>query len=1061
MRIQRSIVALRMFAGIAATLCLLSQVRAGTNAADVAALQLRWSKGEAFLRHAGTVWGGNFSPDGRLVVTTSSDAGGSTGSACVWDIQAKTRVATLQKPGCGFLSCSVFSPDGKSVLTSGDPGLLVLWDPLTGKEIRTFDKGPITSMYVKYFPNGTQVLTASQWGNNPGMHVWDVASGKIVASFKMEKGGVASFDISPDGKTVVTGDQNSEFSVRLWRMETLAPLWERPREHLGEGGGAVWGVAFSESGKLIAAATAEGCFILDAAKGEILHRLPGLNDGVGVAFLPGDNYLLCTGRRDDFVAKYDVTTGKLVERTPKMGSSPLGLNLSRDKTRAVVGSYNNFFARIIDTRELSDQKSGLGLFDYPIQCVVTPDGSRVITLHSEGSLRWWNAQSGESVEGMARGPVRAENPYFMQMSPDGHTLLFYDYTSLDFIALDLPSGKTNRMHRPEFSMRPAPRVAWASTHADASIYCAVSNGIAMLNLKSGALSPVGGADAAKPFTRREVVTTRKGALFIRSAPGTSNFTICDAGDSQQSSPFALDNGYTLTLCAAVPDGQTLLVAEAGRSYAARLASYPIRPEEAVSAETLDGLIAALGSRTFREREDAEKKLERLGLAAIPALAKAVQSEDPEIKARARPIFTRLSEAYRNGKRPSGVVDLCPGGDEIRELQVSADGRRWVAVLGQSLIMGTVDAGNATLSVATNGLFSGRMAQASVFDDCRRCLTLSEDKTLSMWDLNWNVQTVRTSRVAEYTPGATLNPDDLVACVDDQQLTWSQMEKRVRSYLKADGEATSINKPRDAKEKAMDGYRRKTLALFVNKTVLLNEAGKRKVEVQAADRQKFVLEMERKLKERGVASSLEDFFKKSPFGEEEGRREFEEGLVVDKLIQESVRNGITVSDQDREAFVAEIKAKRQEARQKADDLRAKLIQGAGFAALASKEEAADKRIISTRLEKVTRGKLGDAPLEDALFRQKINEIGPVLDTAHGYLIIQVTGRVAARTAVDNTPAAPESVNASMLTVRAPALPAGKVADSVILNRKTSQALADFLQSLRAKARIETIYKDLEY
>jgi len=224
MRAQRSNVALRMFVGIAVALILQLETRAGTNAADVAALQLRWSKGEAFLRHAATVWGGNFSPDGRLVVTTSSEPDGSTGSACVWDIQAKTRVSMLQKPGCGALTCSVFSPDGKSVLTSGDQGLLVLWDPLTGKEIRTFDKGPITSMYVKYFPNGTQVLTASQWGNDSGMHVWDVASGKITASFQMPKGGVASFDISPDGKTIVTGDQNSEFSVRLWSLDTMATL---------------------------------------------------------------------------------------------------------------------------------------------------------------------------------------------------------------------------------------------------------------------------------------------------------------------------------------------------------------------------------------------------------------------------------------------------------------------------------------------------------------------------------------------------------------------------------------------------------------------------------------------------------------------------------------------------------------------------------------------------------------------------------------------------------------------------------------------------------------------
>jgi WD40 repeat protein len=662
----------------------------------------------------------------------------------------------LQKPGGSALTCSVFSPDGKSVLTAGDQGLLVLWDPLTGQEIRTFDKGPITSMYVKYFPNGTQVLTASQWGNDPGMHIWDVASGKIVGSFQMEKGGVASFDISPDGKTIVTGDQNSEFSVRLWSLDTRATLWEHSREHLSEEEGlAVWGVAFSESGTLIAAATSGGCFILEAATGKILHRLPGLSSGNGAAFLSGDDYLLCTGLLEDCVAKYDVRSGKRVERTPKIGNGLFGLNLSGDKTRAVVGAFDQS-ARIIETQNLTNRTTGLGLFDGPALCAVTPDGNRVVTLHSEGGLRWWNAQSGEPVTRLASGPVRLEKPIFMQMSPDGRTLLFYDYAARAFVALDLPSEKTRRIQRLEFDKGWVPRVAWASPPAEASIYCALSNGVSLLNLKSGVLSPVGGADGANPLTSREVVMTRKGALFIQSDRGTSIFTICAAGDSQQRSPFALDNGYELNLCVAAPDGQRLLVAENDRSGETRLASYQIQPEEVVSVETLDGLIAALGSATFREREAAQRKFERMGFAAIPALAQAVQSPDPEIKARARPIFTRLSENYQNGNRPSGTVVLCNSGDRIMELQVSADGRRWVAVFGQSLIMGRVDAGNGSVFVATHALFPGRVIQASVFDDCRRCLTLCADKTLSVWDLNWDAQTVRTNDVAVSESSALIN-----------------------------------------------------------------------------------------------------------------------------------------------------------------------------------------------------------------------------------------------------------------------------------------------------------------
>ncbi len=730
---------LRWLVGIAVVLGWLQEMRAATNATDPAALQLRWSKGDSFLRHAETVWGGNFSPDGRLVVTTSGSGGCSAGSACVWDLQTKTRISTLQKRASADLSCSVFSPDGKSVLTAGENGLLVLWDPLTGKQIRTFDKGPITSMYVKYFPNGTQVLTASQWGNDPGMHVWDVASGKIVASFKMPKRGVASFDISPDGKTIVTGDQNSEFSVRLWSLNTLSTLWEFPQAYLDQGGIAVWGVAFSENGKLIAAATIEGCYILESATGKIVHRLPEIASGNGAAFLPGDDYLLCTDFSADCVSKYDVRSGKRVASTPKVGGGPLGLNLSRDKTRAVVGAFDRS-ARIIDTRELSDQKLGLGLFDYPVACTVTPDGGRVITLHSEGGLRWWNAVSGDSVTGAVNGPVRLAKPSFMQMAPDGRTLLFQDGTTRDFLAMALSGGQIWRTAQPESDRGRVGRVAWVSTQADESIYVVVSNGFARLNLQAGALSQVGGVDAPNPLISREVVATRTGALFLRSIRGTSSFTICVDDELQPSNPFALESGYALARCVAVPGGLWLLVAKRGSAGDVRLASYQIQKEEVVPAEALAALADALGAPTFREREEAQRALVRLGRVAIPTLAKACQSSDPEIQVRARPVFVQLSEDYRYGKRPTGVVDICPSGSWILDLQVSADGRRWVAIFGRALIMGRLDAGSGVLSVVSNSPFLGEMIQAAVFDDCRRCLTMDSDKTISVWDMNWRTPT---------------------------------------------------------------------------------------------------------------------------------------------------------------------------------------------------------------------------------------------------------------------------------------------------------------------------------
>ncbi len=315
------------------------------------------------------------------------------------------------------------------------------------------------------------------------------------------------------------------------------------------------------------------------------------------------------------------------------------------------------------------------------------------------------------------------------------------------------------------------------------------------------------------------------------------------------------------------------------------------------------------------------------------------------------------------------------------------------------------------------------------------------------------------KIQENKPGTVYKPNEVVARVDSQKLTWDQMEKRARNYLKDEVESKTLFIPQGGEEKAMEFFRRKALTLFVNKTVLLGEAKKRSIEVSVADRQKFVMEMERLLKERGLATSLEDFFKKSPLGEKETRREFEDGLLVDKLIQDGIRSKITVAEKDREALANEIIASRREAKQKADALRAQLQKGADFATLSKELSRTDKRIVGGDLGEVIRGKLGDKQVEDAVFSQKVNELGPVLDTPRGYLLVRVTARTAAKAASGATPATPETAHVSCINVRTPPMLKGKDMDRMIQERKFGQEFNDLLKSLRAKAKIETIYKDL--
>ncbi len=74
-----------------------------------------------------------FSPDGKVLVTTGGawmmdkDILKRQGEVCLWDMAAK-KLLTKFTAHYGSVTCAVFSPDGKSLATTGRDGKMHLWD---------------------------------------------------------------------------------------------------------------------------------------------------------------------------------------------------------------------------------------------------------------------------------------------------------------------------------------------------------------------------------------------------------------------------------------------------------------------------------------------------------------------------------------------------------------------------------------------------------------------------------------------------------------------------------------------------------------------------------------------------------------------------------------------------------------------------------------------------------------------------------------------------------------------------------------------------------------------
>jgi WD40 repeat protein len=136
----------------------------------------------------------------------------------------------------------VFSPDGKTFASVGDR-IPRLWDAATGKELRRFVGHESWVSCVLFFPDGKTLVTGGRDGT---IRFWDVATGKELRQFVNPTKGVTTLALAPDGKKLASGGRNGDPKINLWETASgkLLRSW---RAHAAD----VWVLAFSPDGKLL------------------------------------------------------------------------------------------------------------------------------------------------------------------------------------------------------------------------------------------------------------------------------------------------------------------------------------------------------------------------------------------------------------------------------------------------------------------------------------------------------------------------------------------------------------------------------------------------------------------------------------------------------------------------------------------------------------------------------------------------------------------------------------------------------------------------------------------
>jgi WD40 repeat protein len=188
---------------------------------------------------------GAISKDGSLIATGTHS---NTDTVKVWNTSNGNLLHTYSSDGWGVTDIS-FSPDGGTLLIAEhiwERSIASLVDVRTGEIQRTFREPHIWS--AEFNHDGTRIMT----GGESSVHLWDVQSGIVIASFEATGGTVWQSAISPDWKTLaMVSGEGSAASLSFRAIQTGEVRMVEASEY----GGPIHSIHFSPDGSLLCVGT--------------------------------------------------------------------------------------------------------------------------------------------------------------------------------------------------------------------------------------------------------------------------------------------------------------------------------------------------------------------------------------------------------------------------------------------------------------------------------------------------------------------------------------------------------------------------------------------------------------------------------------------------------------------------------------------------------------------------------------------------------------------------------------------------------------------------------------
>jgi WD40 repeat protein len=351
------------------------------------------------------IWQINFSPDGRLLASASSDQ-----TVRLWDVPKRSLVRRLVGHTSEVWSLA-FSPDGQRLFSGSKDLTISVW-PTTFAVDRASAPVANTSLSPPLFsPNGKWLAAAA----GPGEEVRDVvvrntASLEEHASLKGER---QALWFSANGSELLTLNTNAE--LHLWN---LSPLNLRRSLALPGVQNQVSRAAASPDGRRVAFVRKDrpGIALVGVQTGELEAELPSATSvGEGLVFSPDSHFLArCSGRTIEI---WDAQQWRVAVRINAHLNNVSCLAFSPDMRFMVSTSVDNT-AKLWRVENWAEVATFSGHREGVMCGSFSPDGKTFATGCADGTVKLWHV--GTHREMASFKPLSLA--WFVAFSPDGDSL---------------------------------------------------------------------------------------------------------------------------------------------------------------------------------------------------------------------------------------------------------------------------------------------------------------------------------------------------------------------------------------------------------------------------------------------------------------------------------------------------------------------------------------------------------------------------------------------------------------------------------------------------------------